>query len=292
MKGTNLRKNTSFRYGYVPSFYKKIVRLFAKGFVNFFALNSNTIISTEICQLIDPVSQVDFHGHKLYFKSGHGRLRWRAQTFHSEEPLMIKWLKSFKSDDIFLDVGANVGTYSIPAAKIANKVIAIELDPANIYCLHTNIFINKLQDKVLTIPIASGSSKDVQDIFYRDFSIGDALQSVGRDQVLPTNRPNPFKISQLIYPIDDIFKDFKLPQPTKVKIDVDGNESIVTKGAWNVLSKAEEIYFEDNGMEEDLYIINNLKEKGFEIKDEMPSIVGSVKSDIARNLIMKRITSN
>ena len=45
-------------------------------------------------------------------------------------------------------------------------------------------------------------------------------------------------------------------------------------------------------MEEDLYIINNLREKGFEIKDEMPSIVGSVKSDIARNLIMKRITSN
>ena len=102
MKGTNLRNNTSFRYGYVPSFYKKIIRLFAKGFVKFFALNSNTIISTEICQLFDPVSQVDFHGHKLYFKSGHGRLRWRAQTFHSEEPLMMKWLKSFKSDDIFL----------------------------------------------------------------------------------------------------------------------------------------------------------------------------------------------
>ena len=104
--------------------------------------------------------------------------KYRARTFNDKEPEMLDWMdENLLDEDVFFDVGANVGTYTIPAAKVVNRVIAIELDPANLYCLHTNIFINELQGNVLIIPIASGSSKDVQDIFYRDFSIGDGTRN-------------------------------------------------------------------------------------------------------------------
>jgi len=52
---------------------------------------------------------------------------------------MIDWLTSFKSSDIFLDVGANVVTYSIPAALASKLVVAVELDPSNISCLYANV---------------------------------------------------------------------------------------------------------------------------------------------------------
>lgn len=198
--------------------------------------------------------------------------------------MMIEWLSSFSHKDIFLDVGANVGTYSMPAATLASKVFALELDPANIYCLNTNICLNSFQDRIMIIPIAASNANAVLPIFYRDFSIGDALQSVGREQVLPTLKPAPYKIDQLTMHIDTIFKLFNLPQPNKIKIDVDGNEELVMDGAWSILKNADEIYFEDNGLENDLKIIEKLINFGYEIVKECPSIVGSVKSDIARNI--------
>jgi FkbM family methyltransferase len=201
---------------------------------------------------------------------------------------MVEWLESFKPHDVFLDIGANVGTYTIPAAFLCDLVIAIELDPNNISCLYSNIHYNKLYNKVIIVPFAAGKEKCVIDIHYRDFSIGDALQSIGREQVLPTNQPSPHILRQLCIPIDSLFRDFALPKPTKIKIDVDGNELLVLEGAWEIVSGADEIYYEDNGLDEDIYILNKLIDFDFEIFREIPASVGSVKSDIARNLLLRK----
>jgi FkbM family methyltransferase len=168
---------------------------------------------------------------------------------------MISWLENFTKDDVFLDVGANVGTYSIPAGILAKKVISIELDPINVYCLHTNIFLNNLQDKITILPLACGNTKSIQEIFYRDFSMGDALQSVGREQILPTHKNKSFTMQQFTVTIDSLFEDYEIPTPTKIKIDVDGNEEIVLGGAWKTIAQAKEIYFEDNGLDSDTEIL-------------------------------------
>lgn len=201
---------------------------------------------------------------------------------------MIEWLKSFRSDDVFLDVGANVGTYTIPAALLCELVIAIELDPINVSCLYSNVHYNKLYNKIVIVPLAAGKEKSVMEVHYRDFSVGDALQSVGRAQVLPTNRPSPHILRQLCVPIDELFSDFSLPKPTKIKIDVDGNEMSVVEGSWSTISTAEEVYYEDNGLDEDIYILNKLMNLGFKVVREVPAILGSVKSDIARNVLLRK----
>ena len=278
----------SSKHGFSPSFNIKTLRILAKLFVSFFRLNSNSTLSTEICQLIEPKTLVKFNGKNLYFRSGHGRLKWRAETLKTEEPLMIEWINTFNSLDVFLDIGANVGTYSIPAALLTKLVIAIELDPANVFCLNSNIHYNKLHDKVIIIPLAAGSSKEIIDIHYRDFSIGDALQSMRTTQVLPTVKPNPYIMRQMSIPIDDIFKEYNLPQPSKIKIDVDGNELHVFDGAWNIIKNSKEIYLEDNGLTDDIFIIKKLNTLGFNVIKEIPSVVGTVKFNKGRNVLLQR----
>lgn len=283
-----LTNETDFTYGFNAPLSTRLLRIIAKAFVSVFRLNSNSALSTEICQQISPKTEVQFNGQKVIFRSGHGRLKWRAETLHTEEPLMIEWLKSFRSDDVFLDVGANVGTYTIPAALLCELVIAIELDPINVSCLYSNVHYNELYNKIVIVPLAAGKEKSVMEVYYRDFSVGDALQSVGRAQVLPTNQPSPHILRQLCVPIDSLFSDFSLPKPTKIKIDVDGNEMSVLEGSWSTVSTAKEVYYEDNGLDEDIYILNKLVNLGFKVVREVPSSLGSVKSDIARNLLLRK----
>ena len=276
------------QYGFVPGLWRKVQRILASIFISIFRLNSNSNWATEVCQMLKPVSTVNFDGHELLFMSGHGRLKWRAESFFREEPIMVDWLKDFQDGDVFLDVGANVGTYTIAAAKKGARVLAIELDPTNAFCLNSNVCINKLYDKVNLIPFVASDSVSIQDVYYRDFSVGDALQSVGREQILPTRSPAPYKIPQLSMPIDKIISEFGLPRPNKIKIDVDGNEEIVLNGAWDTIDKAGEIYLEDNGLHEDRKIIEKLFQMGFQIKREESAFIGQFKSEKSRNILLSR----
>lgn len=58
--------------------------------------------------------------------------------------------------DIFLDVGANIGLYSLIAAtrRLAGKVIAFEPDARSLAALHANLMINGVRDSVEVRPIA------------------------------------------------------------------------------------------------------------------------------------------
>lgn len=275
-----------FVFGFVANPKQKILNYIAHFIVTVLRLNNNSYLSNQIIQSLNPIGRASIKGAELLFRTGHNRLKWRADTFSTEEPLMIKWLSNFSDNDVFLDVGANVGTYSIPAAKLGATVLSLELDPANNYILHSNTVINDLCDKITILPFAAGNANGVEKIYYRDFSVGDALQSVGRDQILPTKKNNPFTIKQLILTIDDIFSIFDLPSPNKIKIDVDGNEEFVFEGAKKTISNAREIYFEDNGLDSDKLILEEFVKMGFSIKDEAPCDVGVVKNVYGRNLLL------
>jgi FkbM family methyltransferase len=57
-------------------------------------------------------------------------------------------LKRLNEDDVVLDAGANVGTFSILASKIANTVFAIEPNVANFEYLKRNIALNQSRNVV------------------------------------------------------------------------------------------------------------------------------------------------
>ena len=90
-----MRNKTSFKYGFKPNQLDSTIRFFAKTFIKLFRLDKNGKFATEVCQHLKPTANVNFLGKRLVFMTGHGRLNWRVKTFHTEEPMMIDWLKTF-----------------------------------------------------------------------------------------------------------------------------------------------------------------------------------------------------
>jgi len=273
------------KYGYSPNIIEFFFRIFFKFIIKIFFIDGNTKLSNIFLQLINPETSSIFQNKVIRFRTGHGRLFWRAKTLHTEEPMMIDWIKKMNKKDIFLDIGANVGTYTIPSAIKCKHVYACELDPLNVGTLKENMFLNKLTKKITLLPFPATSKNKMVNIFYRDHSMGDALQSINR--ATPLNIVNTNKnhiLKQLGFSLNFIFKEFNLNQPTKVKIDVDGNEKEVFAGAYNIIFKAKEVYFEDSGLKDCEKIITLFKKNKFKIiSREKP-----LKSRLGENILFRR----
>ena len=199
--------------------------------------------------MLDPKFKIKFENKDFTFRTGHGRLFWRAKTVLTEEPLMISWIKSMTPNDVVLDIGANVGMYSVLIASRVKTVYACELDSLNVAILKENLYLNHLLDKVKIIPLACGAKAEMVDVKFRSLSYGDALQLIDGGDETQTFGSNP-DVTGYIAPVlqmslDELFTKTELQRPNKIKIDVDGNELIVLAGTVELLTGASEIYFED-----------------------------------------------
>jgi FkbM family methyltransferase len=64
-------------------------------------------------------------------------------------------LKRLADGGVFIDVGANIGGYTIRAAKTA-RVYALEPHPCNFHLLKLNVKLNQKQNNVRAFQIAAG----------------------------------------------------------------------------------------------------------------------------------------
>ncbi len=252
-------------YGFKPTLGRRVLRSVCVGLIKVLNLNGRSLFSNEFTQLLDPKIDIEFENQRLTFRTGNGRLLWRAKSFLTEEPLMIVWIKSMQPSDVVLDVGANVGMYTVPIAKKAQTVYACELDPLNIAILKENLFLNAVTENVVVLPFACGSSAKVVDVKFRDLAYGDALQLIQGGDPQNTrfgNRTHSAKVIQ--FSLDDVFAQLNLPRPNKIKIDVDGNELTVLQGMNDLIRSANEVYFEDSLTESCQVVVQFLLSVGFE----------------------------
>ena len=124
-------------------------RIFAKT-IEILGMRYAAVISARFAEKLVPiVIQKTQFGPLAFFCPG--KLpAMRARTLFTKEPETIAWLNSFAPNDVFWDIGANVGVYSLYAALKGNKVWAFEPAPGNYYILSRNIELNKL-DKSISI---------------------------------------------------------------------------------------------------------------------------------------------
>ena len=277
-------------YGFKPSFGRRIIRSFCVGLIKVLNLNGRSIFSNEFIQSLDPKIDVEFEKQKLTFRTGNGRLLWRANSLLTEEPLMISWIKSMQSDDVVLDVGANVGMYTVPIAKKTQTVYACELDPLNIAILKENLFLNSVTENVVVLPFACGDSAKVVNVKFRDLAYGDALQLIEGGDPQNTrfgHRTHTAKVIQ--FSLDDVFVQLNLSRPNKIKIDVDGNELTVLQGMKDLIRSANEVYFEDSLSESCRVVVQFLSSVGFK-KHQSVQMFSKNNSNqiIGENIVFKK----
>lgn len=134
---------------------------------------------------------------------------------------------------VFIDIGAHIGKYTVPIAKkLGNKgkVVAIEPDPDNFRALLQNIAVNNLYN---VIPIqAACSSDNGETLLYKhpcDPSGNSIVHKSRRSIVVQTKT------------LDTIVKELGVTDVRLIKIDVEGAELDVLKGARNTLSKFDDL---------------------------------------------------
>ena len=87
-----------------------------------------------------PSVAVKYQGHKIRFSTPNMVTFLRAQHLLDKEPITIEWILGFTPGDVLIDVGANVGTYSMFAAVMRDaKVYAFEPEAQNFALLNRNI---------------------------------------------------------------------------------------------------------------------------------------------------------
>lgn len=277
------------KQGFQPNFFINCLRRLAKSLIFLLRLNGENRFSNEFIQMLDPKMEIELATKdKITLRTGHGRLLWRARTFLNEEPMLIDWINQFNDDDCFYDVGANVGNFSLYAAKRGIQTFSFEPEYFNLSLLYENIFLNELQDKCTPIPIALGDSTQVDIFFLKSVSKGDALHCIGRKSyMLDDPSSSTSKLNTLVMKLDDLIETFKLPKPTRLKIDVDYNELQVIKGANKTLDYVQEVYIElDLKLEEHKEVLDVLKNKSFSVVNK-ESIAREWNNEIS-NYILKR----
>jgi len=166
---------------------------------------------------------------------------YRVNSFFTKEPETLQWIDNFNTDKeiIFWDIGSNIGLYSIYSAlKYRNiKIHSFEPSTSNLRILSRNININELQDKIFInqFPLTD-RDKGYQLMMESDFREGGALHSFGKDLNFEGKKMN-IKNDYNIYgfSINYLIKNLNFEAPNYIKIDVDGLEHYILKGADEVL---------------------------------------------------------
>lgn len=225
-------------------------------------------IFTEI-KKIETIKSLYYEKNIFRFVDRNYITNYRFLTFSTKEPDTLSWIKKMRKNSVFWDVGANVGLYSIFAAKISSsKVYAFEPSFLNLELLYKNININLLNDRITIIPIALNNKCEEGYFQLGSLDYGGALSTFSNKHEKDKKNSNSYKtisISSL-----KLKKIFSLENPNYIKIDVDGLEYEILQSLETILKDVRSILVEINNNNLIMYknIENILKKKNFYLSDE------------------------
>ena len=200
------------------------------------------MLTLEEYEKLNPRCEIQHEGVKLSFVTPTVFTKWRVDSLFEKEPITIQWIADFTPDDVLVDVGANVGMYTVWAAKTRGvKVFAFEPEAQNYSLLNRNIVMNELDERVKAYCLALSDQAGLTELHLSELKAGGSCHSLG-ERVDFRHQPMKPAFSQgsVSAKLDDLVASGAVLPPTHIKIDVDGFEPKVIAGARRVLA--------DNGL--------------------------------------------
>lgn len=189
------------------------------------------------------------------------------EEYETEE--MADILTELSADDVFLDVGANIGIHSLFAAQVADDVYAIEPHPVNASYLLINSDRNRADVAVYSCAL-SDESTYVGLSGPRGGLLADGSAALSHHD-LPSKQGSGDPSNRIFVRTergDDLIDDRGLRCPTVIKIDVEGEEERVIDGLSETLTdeRCRVVYCEIHEDRADYdSIVSTLKEAGFSV---------------------------
>lgn len=190
-----------------------------------------------------PVLKGPLKGLKIVLGSLAGRGKGASVYLNQvEREQTIEFLNRVKKDTIVFDVGANVGYYTLLASLQVGtngKVFAFEPVVRNLSYLNRHIELNRLKN-VVVLPLACSDKSELV-----EFSFG-ANRAEGHlievDDAKSTDEK--FFSYTYVHTISlDEFVHYSKNSPNIIKIDVEGAELLVLKGAKEILKNNKPVIF-------------------------------------------------
>lgn len=140
--------------------------------------------------------------------------------------------KTVKPGDVFLDIGANIGYFSLLVANNSPSVKVISFEPvAGLFQnMNENISLNNIKN-IATVNAATGEITEEKELFIS------APDNLGMSSFHQPENYSGKKESVKVVAIDDWFKTSGLSKIDVIKLDVEGSELAALKGMKEVLQK-------------------------------------------------------
>ena len=174
--------------------------------------------------------------------------QWRADSFSTKEPETLEWINTLPNKTILWDIGANIGLYSVYAAKKRNcQVWAFEPSVFNVEILARNIFINDLTKNICIVPMPLSDCLGSSQMRMVTTDWGGALSTFGKEFGWDGKAINQvFEFQTIGLSMEDAVTKMKVPTPDFIKMDVDGLEHFILKGGASVLASVKGVLIEVN----------------------------------------------
>lgn len=166
-------------------------------------------------------------------------LKRSKKTFDSQTQ---EWLASFKPGDVFYDIGANIGMFSLALGKIHNKQVksyAFEPSFSTFASLVRNVIANDLKDVIFPFDIVLGNAYGLRHFNYTDITSGKSLHTVDTVVNQKGREFSPVFSQQVVsYSLDYLVSVLAFEAPNHIKIDVDGGEFEIIEGMKETLKSS------------------------------------------------------
>lgn len=212
---------------------------------------------------------------QLTFSTPNRLNKFRVDSFSTKEPETLEWIDSIPTGSVLWDIGANVGLYSCYAAKSCKcRVYSFEPSVFNLELLARNIYINDLVDQVVIIPLPLSDSLKISTLNMTSKDWGGALSTFGENYGDDGKTLDKvFSFSTIGMSIEQAVRLLNIPQPSHIKMDVDGLEHLILAGGGAVLKKVSELAIEVNEdfTEQAINVTKHCSEAGLVFKEKKHS---------------------
>jgi FkbM family methyltransferase len=157
---------------------------------------------------------------------------WQPEIWESISPALSE-------GSVFLDVGAHIGYFSLKAAIKVGKtgrVVSFEPNPPIVAILRENVTASHAGN-VIVEPIAATDREEMVTLYAAPVINTGASSLASQNADFSGDGQPPKGYSVRGRPIDDVIRELGLTRVDAVKIDVEGAEVSVLKGAANTLKR-------------------------------------------------------
>jgi len=162
-------------------------------------------------------------------------------------------------DTVFVDVGAHIGFYTVWACRRARRVISVEPNPAALAYLKVNIALNECSN-VTVVPKAISDRRG-----YTKLKIPEAVKWGFIPQVssIVWDFEEAFEVEVETDTLDSVLEEVGVDRVDILKIDVEGAEGLVVRGAEKTLRKAKAVLIEI--WPENMWVVRHLQNSGYKL---------------------------